>query len=125
MKLQHNFVDTIPQDLNPGVLYISVHHRTASHMCPCGCQNRVVTPLRPERWHLKYDGETVSLNPSIGNWGLPCKSHYWVTRDAIVWSHLMSKKEIEGIRNDEKRRVTRYYTKKTRKHWWQKFMESQ
>ncbi|WP_245801874.1 DUF6527 family protein [Chitinophaga sancti] len=32
---------------------------------------------------LTYDGETVSLHPSIGNWQFNCKSHYWINKDVI------------------------------------------
>ncbi|MFC4855982.1 DUF6527 family protein [Actinophytocola glycyrrhizae] len=24
-----------------------------------------------------FNGETVSLSPSIGNWSFPCRSHYY------------------------------------------------
>jgi len=34
----------------------------------------VVTPLSPTGWSLIFDGETVSLYPSIGNWNFPCRS---------------------------------------------------
>jgi hypothetical protein len=46
----------------------------------------VVTPLSPTDWALTYDGETVSLDPSVGNWGFPCKSHYWIERSKVIWA---------------------------------------
>lgn len=122
MRLQHSFVDTVPHVLEPGLLYISIRYRTASHLCPCGCNNRVVTPLRPERWHLEYDGEAVSLSPSIGNWGLPCQSHYWITGDEVVWSYRMSDKEIDNVRIDERQRIAQHYAKRTRSQWWHKLL---
>ncbi|WP_417924835.1 DUF6527 family protein [Collimonas pratensis] len=30
---------------------------------------------RGDDWSLTYDGKTVSLDPSIGNWSLPCRAH--------------------------------------------------
>jgi hypothetical protein len=42
----------------------------------CGCGKKVVLPLHPTHGKLTYDGETVSLSPSVGNWSFPCESHY-------------------------------------------------
>ena len=32
------------------------------------------------------DNGTVSLRPSIGNWQLPCRSHYFIVRNRVVWA---------------------------------------
>ena len=32
-----------------------------------------------------FDGRTISLNPSIGNWSYPCRSHYWIKGNRVVW----------------------------------------
>jgi len=85
-RLQHRFVDLIPADLEPGVLYITVGYATAVHSCACGCGGRVVTPFTPTDWQLLFDGETVSLSPSIGNWSFQCQSHYWIRRNRIDWA---------------------------------------
>ena len=53
---------------------MSIPYATAVHLCACGCGNKVVTPFSPAEWQLTYDGDTVSLSPSIGNWQFPCKS---------------------------------------------------
>jgi hypothetical protein len=76
-------------------LYISIEYATATHRCPCGCGNRVVTPLSPADWELTFDGETVSLYPSLGNWSLQCQSHYWVRRNQIIWAAKWTGEEIE------------------------------
>ena len=72
---KHEFVDTIPADIEPSVLYVSIRYRTSKHLCPCGCCFEVVTPILPNKWCLKYNGAAVSLYPSVGNWSLDCKSH--------------------------------------------------
>ena len=85
-SLAHEFVEYIPSELADGVLYISIPYRTAVHRCACGCGNKVVTPISPADWQLFYDGDTVSLTPSIGNWGFPCRSHYWINAGRIRWA---------------------------------------
>ena len=44
-----------------------------------------VTPLDPDEWQLSFDGETVSLYPSIGNYRFPCHSHYFITKNKVRW----------------------------------------
>jgi hypothetical protein len=65
MTMQHVFVTTIPTELEPGVLYVSVEFATSIHACACGCGNRVVTRLSPQNWQLMFDGRSITLHPSI------------------------------------------------------------
>ncbi len=86
-SLTLEFVRNVPEKLADGVLYVSVEFATAVHLCACGCRNEVVTPLsRRNGWKLLFDGETVSLTPSIGNWSFPCRSHYFITENNVVWA---------------------------------------
>lgn len=85
-RLEHRFVDQVPDDLETGILYVSMPFRTTLHLCACGCGNQTWVRLRPERHHLIYDGETITLRGSIGNWRFPCRSHYWVREGRIVWA---------------------------------------
>lgn len=95
MKLTHKFVKTIPGLIEDGVLYISIEYATAIHKCCCGCGKEVVTPFSPTDWELIFNGKTVSLSPSIGNWGLDCQSHYWITDNEVKWAPKWSKKRVE------------------------------
>jgi hypothetical protein len=95
MKLEHRFVKVIPDQIEEGVLYISIEYATAIHKCVCGCKNDVVTPLSPTDWKLTYDGDTVSLYPSIGNWNFECNSHYWITNNRIKHARKWSTEEVE------------------------------
>lgn len=99
--IEHRFVDIIPDELEHGVLYISTAYATAMHKCACGCGQRVVTPIRPAGWTLLWDGRSATLDPSIGNWSLPCRSHYFVRQGRIVWARQGRKTER---RAGEKRR---------------------
>ncbi|MEU4159242.1 DUF6527 family protein [Actinoplanes sp. NPDC026670] len=83
--LEHRFVDAAPEHLDDGVVYVSIPYATALHRCACGCGTEVVTPLSPGGWTLLFDGRTVSLQPSIGNGNLTCRSHYWIRNDRVQW----------------------------------------
>jgi hypothetical protein len=62
---------------------------------------KVVTPIRPTGWRLAYDGDTVSLHPSVGNWSFACQSHYWITNNQVIPAGPMPQEEIEsGRRRD-------------------------
>lgn len=69
-----------------GVLYVSMPFNTTLHLCACGCGSETWVPIRPDRHHLTYDGEHVTIVGSIGNWRFPCRSHYWVRANQIVWA---------------------------------------
>jgi hypothetical protein len=86
-RVEHRFVDQVPDDIEHGVLYVSLPFRTTVHLCACGCGNQTWVLLRPDRHHLLYDGETVTLKGSIGNWEFPCQSHYWIEDSRILWDH--------------------------------------
>jgi hypothetical protein len=108
-SLAHEFVEYIPAQLAEGVLYISIPFRTAVHRCACGCGNKVVTPISPADWQLFYDGNTVSLTPSIGNWGFPCRSHYWIKAGQIRWSHAWTDDQIAAGRARDDRGRAQYF----------------
>ncbi|MBT2530427.1 hypothetical protein J7E91_35070 [Streptomyces sp. ISL-99] len=97
-RLTHEFVRYIPERLSPGVLYISTEYATAMHLCCCGCGSKVVTPLSPADWQLTFDGESISLHPSIGNWSYPCQSHYWIRRNAVRWAAHWKPEQIAAAR---------------------------
>lgn len=97
MRIEYRFVELLPDMLEDGVLYVSINYAVAEHNCCCGCGNRVTTPLSPKDWSVTFDG-TVSLHPSIGNWSFPCKSHYWIRKNEIVWARRFSAAEIDVVR---------------------------
>lgn len=108
-KLNHQFVEYIPTKLDEGTLYLSIPFATAVHLCCCGCAHEVVTPLSPTDWELTFDGESVSLNPSIGNWGFPCKSHYWIRHGRVRWARKWSDDEVAAGRERDARRKHAHY----------------
>jgi hypothetical protein len=94
--LTHQFVHAIPEVLAERTVYVSVEFATVAHKCCCGCGSEVVTPLTPTDWKIIFDGETISLEPSIGSWNLPCQAHYWIRRNRVHWARPWTRQEIEG-----------------------------
>lgn len=97
-RLTPEFIELVPPVLKDGVLYVSMVHSSAIHRCCCGCGEKVVTPLSPGEWQLSYDGEEISLHPSIGNSRFPCGSHYWIRGGKVVWAPKLSAEEAETAR---------------------------
>lgn len=107
--IKHEFVEFIPETLEEGTVYVSIPYATAVHKCCCGCGREVVTPLSPTDWELRFDGKTISLDPSVGSWSLPCQSHYWIRRNKVVWVRRWSKTEIEKGRASERFAKRKYF----------------
>lgn len=80
------FVRSAPGVLTAGVLYVSMEHAVVLHLCACGCGHQVVLELAPTEYTLNYDGEGITLEPSVGNWSFPCQSHYFVRDSKVVWA---------------------------------------
>lgn len=111
-ELAPEFIELAPHKVKEGVLYVSMVYASAIHRCACGCGQKVVTPLSPTDWKLTFDGESVSLYPSIGNWSFPCQSHYWIDKNKVRWAPRMSKQEIEAVRAADRQAKERYFGSK-------------
>ena len=107
--LEHRFVQHIPDALEPGVLYISMEYGTAAHSCCCGCGEEVVTPFTPTDWKMTFDGESVSLHPSIGNWTLSCRSHYVIKQGRVIVAGPWTDKQIEAERHRDRAAKADFY----------------
>lgn len=89
-RVQHQFVEFVPEKLEPGKLYVSLEYNTANHLCACGCGSEVVTILGPTDSSITYNGRGVSISTSIGNSNFPCKSHYWIEDNRVLWESRMT-----------------------------------
>ena len=108
-KLSYKFVEFMPNLIENNTLYISIEYCTAIHKCMCGCDNEVVTPLSPTDWKIIFDGKSVSLSPSIGNWGFDCKSHYWIRENRVEWAKKWSDEAIEFNRKQDKQLKSEFF----------------
>ena len=107
--LTHEFVEYLPDQLKQGTIYVSMAYATAAHTCCCGCGNQVITPLSPTDWKLIFDGESISLEPSIGNWNFACQSHYWIRRNRVKWAPRWTQAEIKAGRSRDALLKEQYY----------------
>jgi hypothetical protein len=121
-SIDARFVDAIPSSLESGVLYVSRKYKTASHLCCCGCGNKVVTPLKPGGWTISTTRGEVSLNPSIGNWSFPCKSHYWVRANRVVWARQWSQDEVAAVRRSDQKAREAYFDVPPVEPAWRRFL---
>jgi hypothetical protein len=92
--IKHEFVEFVPEQLEHGILYISVQYMTMAHLCVCGCGKKVVTPISPTGWEFTFNGRAISISPSIGNWNLDCRSHYVISNSRVQWAGRWSKEMI-------------------------------
>lgn len=78
-------VNRIPSKLEEGILYVCLECQVAVHLCACGCREKTVTPLGENGWNLWLRDGIASLTPSIGNFNIPCKSHYFIANNKVRW----------------------------------------
>jgi hypothetical protein len=109
ITLMHEFVEYIPNDLKNGIIYVSITFAIAAHKCCCGCGNEVITPLSPTDWKLIFDGQSITLDPSIGNWNFACQSHYWIKCNKVEWAQQWSQKEINAGRAHDALAKKKYF----------------
>lgn len=108
-RLEHRFVEHIPEHLEAGILYVSLEYATAAHRCCCGCGEEVVTPFTPTDWKMTFDGESISLSPSIGSWTLKCRSHYVIVRGEVLQAPQWSDEQVAAERRRDRAAKTRFY----------------
>lgn len=90
------FVDEIPEEINEGYLYLCLQYNAVIHKCACGCGEIISTPLdKKYGWVIQYDGELVTLSPSVGNGSYKCCSHYFIQENRIVWLPKMRKSVMQ------------------------------
>lgn len=127
------FVRSAPGLLAPGVLYVSMEHAAVLHLCACGCGHQVVLELSPMRYTLTYDGQGLTLDPSVGNWSFPCRSHYLIRASRVVWAAQWSDAQVALGRAQEAKRLVVTYGKcaeaadrpsnERRQHWWERLLQ--
>lgn len=84
MRFRYQLVDRIPKKMEEGVVYHSEEFELASLLCACGCGHRV-TLIVPDSHRVWDEGGYATIQPSIGVFDAPCKSHYVIRSGLIQW----------------------------------------
>lgn len=113
-------VKYLPRELAPGILYVSEEFAVAGHLCACGCGNKVITPLGPSEWTFTERNGRPTLHPSVGNWQLPCRSHYIIDEGQIHRGDQWSDAQVAAGRRTEERRRQAYYASRAKRNLWQR-----
>jgi hypothetical protein len=81
MKFELQHVHYMPTELKPGVLYVSEEFGIAIHLCACGCESKIKTPLGPTEWSVKEtkSGPTLAAlrGKLAGTMPIPLLDHSW------------------------------------------------
>lgn len=101
-------VNSMPLILQEGILYVSLKNEIVGHLCPCGCGNKVLVRIGKAGWKYTEANGNVSLYPSLGNWKLPCRSHYWIRKNKVQWASNWSDEEVRPSKIKNKRKYFQY-----------------
>lgn len=88
IKLDVEHVNYMPDYYEEGTLYVSYVFGLAICLCPCGCGEHCVMPLKPndpDGWVFQEDERGVTLSPSILETTCPNKSHFFIENSKIRW----------------------------------------
>ena len=112
MKFQLVLVKFMPKELEEGVLYYSKEYNTAAHLCACGCRSKIRTPILETEWKISFGKDGPTLHPSIGNWQLPCRSHYVINNGKVIWAGDFTDEEVISGRKHEEQVREEYFERK-------------
>lgn len=99
----------IPQDLEQGNFYYSEEFSSSTHLCACGCGQKVSFPIKKGEWRLREYKGKFWVWPSVGSRSLPCRSHYVISGNRLKWCPPMSDHEADfSFRRDRAHRARLY-----------------
>ncbi|WP_127794355.1 DUF6527 family protein [Agromyces sp. LHK192] len=110
----------IPRTLEPHTFYISEVYGTTAHLCACGCRTKVFLPLSPAEWRVKFDEVGITVRPSVGNWEFPCRSHYFITQNAVQWAAAWDQVRVEDGRRKDGHDLDKYFDARKRRKFWRR-----
>ncbi len=84
LEFSIEFIELMPEEIEEGILYISLVYSTTCHKCFCGCGVETFAPLGEHHWKLENLDGIVSLTPSLKQ-RLECQSHYYLTENKVIW----------------------------------------
>lgn len=70
-----------------GVLYVSLYFGLVICLCPDGCGEQAIMPIKPHDpngWDYKEENGKVTLSPSIAT-NCPNGGHFFIRENKIIW----------------------------------------
>ncbi|MDA8311216.1 MAG: DUF6527 family protein [Actinomycetota bacterium] len=108
-SVKPRFVEFVPDTLEEGIVYVSIEYGAVIHSCCCGCGEKVSTPLSPAQWSITYDGQRISLWPSVGSGALPCNSHYIISRNQVQWASSLTQAQTQAAQRRDRSDLVEHY----------------
>lgn len=96
MRFRYQLVDRIPKQMEDGVVYHTEEFELAGLLCACGCGHRI-TLIVPDSHKVWDDGGYATIEPSIGVFDAPCKSHYVIRAGNVRRLPAFSDSKATGI----------------------------
>jgi len=123
LKLRPIFVEVLPDfdTIKTGELWITCKYRTVNLRCPCGCGDLTVLSLHPTRWHVHFDGKSVSLGGLTGGsvWANSgCGSHYFIRNNVVIWADRIDPALHTEYQDIERRRLIASQPRRRRFRSW-------
>lgn len=92
-KLNHlikvNSLAEIPDELKKNIYVVGKEKsKWVIFNCPCKCGNKIQANLMMSQlpaWKLTTSEKTATLYPSISVHRFPCRSHFWLHKNKILW----------------------------------------
>jgi len=116
-------VEYVPRTLEPHAFYISEGYRTTAHLCACGCGTKVFLPLSPAEWCVRFDEAGITVRPSVGNWDFPCRSHYFITENAVQWAGAWDQNRVEQARRRDGQDMDTHFDARKRRELWRRLRD--
>ncbi len=83
------YVDLMPEKLDPDTIYISDEYQSCQFICPCGCNQRTHIPFirkgtrgESHLWTLS-DSDGITLKPSLRQ--MTCKAHFFLNNSKVTY----------------------------------------
>ena len=84
MRFRYQLVDRIPKQMEEGVVYHTEEFELAGLLCACGCGHRI-TLIVPDSHRVWDEDGYATIQPSVGVFDAPCKSHYVIRAGNVQW----------------------------------------
>ena len=84
MKFRYQLVERIPNVMEEGTVYHTEEFEIAGLLCACGCGHRI-TLIVPDSHKVWDDGGYATIEPSVGVFDAPCRSHFVIRAGKVQW----------------------------------------